>query len=162
MISVSPSTIIILFSCIYSRLSIGKGTEKTVKTMSRDVESHSVGKTRLQHPCIKFSLQLLAYIIYLSMHATTLAPLSTMDSSLILHPYIWPGQCINWIFTWKSASECHMTFVLEVEVMWTKCIPGAKWWCQASQDWGENVPRLKQVSQEIWSGPIPIRAVRIR
>ena len=65
-------------SCPHS--SIGKGTEKTVATMSRDVAFHSVGKKqqqRLWHPSIKFDMHLLILLLSMQVH---LAALSTMDS----------------------------------------------------------------------------------
>ena len=62
---------------------MGKSKEKTVETMSRDVASHGVGNTRLQHhPCTDQVQYVATCLYYLSMQLH-LEVLSIMDLSII-------------------------------------------------------------------------------
>ena len=104
MISVSHLLLYFVFTADW----VGKGTEKTVETMSWDVTPHSVGNTRLQHPC---NMQLPAYIIYQNMQLQLEGSIINhgfINSRMILHPYIWPGPCS--ILMWESEEVGHCMF----------------------------------------------------
>ena len=87
MISVSPSTIIVLFS---QQTEQAKERKRQLKPCP-EMQHLSVGSTRVQHPCIKSNI----YLLTLSEHATQLhlAVLSTMDSSMINDP---PPIYLTW------------------------------------------------------------------